>query len=109
MVRLLVLLATAMLLSGCEEKTGQDAWLRIDNTTTERVYVQERDKTGDDYVIGVGPGESELAPGYDPCDDSELVARSGSTSGPVVGTRTSDQGRDCIGTWVIGTSAETTY
>jgi hypothetical protein len=109
MRRLLVLLAAGVVLTGCEEDMGQDDWLRIDNTTSERVYVQEGDRTGDDYLIGVGPGESELAPGHDACDDSELVAHSGSTSGPVIATRSSGEGRDCIGTWVIGTSAGTTY
>ena len=60
-------------------------------------------------MVRLGPGEGELAPGHDACDESELVARSGSSSGPVIATRSSGEGGDCIGTWVIGTSAGTTY
>ena len=97
---LLASLTAGMLLTGCEEDMGQDDWLRIENATGERVYVQERDKPRDDYLIGVAPGESDLA-AHDRCDDTELIARSGSASGPVVATRPPDDGRDCTPTWVI--------
>ena len=108
MARLLALLAAGLLLTGCEEDMGQDDWLRIQNNTGERVYVQEGDQTGDGYLIGVGPGETELF-SHEVCDESELVAHSGSTSGPVVGTRPPEQQGDCTGTWVIGPRDETVY
>lgn len=105
---LLVLLAPRMFLfgcsvvflAGCEEDMGQDDWLWIENTTGDRVYVQELGKPGDDYLIGVGPGERDLF-AHERCDDTELIARSGSTSGPVVATRPQNEGRDCASTWVI--------
>ena len=107
MARLLALLAAGLLLAGCEEDMGQDDWLRIQNNTGERVYVQEGDQTGDGYLIGVGPGESEPFE-HEVCD-SELVARSATTDGPVVGTRPPDEQGDCTGTWVIGPTAESGY
>lgn len=79
---------------------GQDEWLWIENTTSERVYVQEVGKPATLYVIGLEPGE-RARPAHERCDDAELVARSGSTEGPVIATRASEQGRECTPTWVI--------
>ncbi len=99
-MRLAVLLAVVALTSACEEDMGQDDWLWIENTTSERVYVQESGTTGGAYVIGIEPGDLDLS-SVERCDDTELVARSGSTTGPVVAIRSPDEGRDCTITWVI--------
>lgn len=99
---LLFVLAAGVLLTGCEEDMGQDNWLRIENNTGERVYVLDTDEADDDYIAGIGPGQSGFAAAHERCDDSELVAHSGSITGPVVATRSPEEGRDCTSPWVIG-------
>lgn len=81
---------------------GQDDWLRVENTTDQRIFVMEKGETDSSLlVLGLEPGESGRAP-QDKCDASELVARAGSADGPVLATRDADDGRECVGTWVIG-------
>ena len=100
--RLIVLVAAAALLSACEEDMGQDDWVLVVNNTDERVYVEDPDRPAQGYRVAVEPGEMDRAPTVDRCDLVELVARSGSEDGPVVGTRSLEEARDCTETWVVG-------
>ena len=80
---------------------GQDGWLRIENTTDERIFVMERGVTDPSLlVLGLEPGERDTAP-REPCDTTELEAHAGSASGPVIATRDADAGSECRETWVI--------
>lgn len=102
MHRLIVVLAASALLSACEEDMGQDDWVLVVNNTDERVYVEDPDRPAQGYRVAVEPGEMDRAPAVDRCDLVELVARSGSEDGPVVGTRSLEEARDCTETWVVG-------
>ena len=102
MARLPLLLAAGILLTGCEEDMGQDDWLVVENTTDERIFVMERGITEPSLlVVGLEPGENGRA-SLDPCDTTELVAHSGSVTGPVVATRGGAEYRDSVESWVIG-------
>lgn len=101
-LRILVGVFVASVLSGCEEDFGSDEWLVVDNRTGTEMFVTDEGDTGRSHLGRIGAGSRGFGAGaVGMCDPRPLAAHAGSPDGPVVARRSAADGKACVETWVI--------